>query len=235
MKLGQKLTAAILTIIILMGCIMALNNSVMAEEPDLTNKSDLSFKFDPEVNKTIVEEKDTVTIALKLKDINVGKEGINTFICKLKYDESFFEDVKISSKNNWSITYNNEKDNEEYGKMVAVILTSGVTDNQEIGDITFKVKSGVTTKFSEIEFTEISTNNGTEIVNEESKKIKIWIKENQNIPEETNNTITNLVENTSKGPLPQTSEEKVSYILIFAIGITFIIAVISYKRYKKNK
>lgn len=227
MNFKQKLTAKILTMVMLIECIVSLGNMVMAVE-DSTMKNNFSFKFSPEVDKTVVQEKDTVTMKLKLSDIDVGEEGINTFICKLKYDENFFEDVKISSQNDWSITYNNEKQNEDYGKIVAVILKSGVNDNQEIGTITFKIKSKLNVKSGEIKFTEVSTNNGTKVVNETDKSIRISIKE-------TNKTSTNLDPNTSKGPLPQTSEKKVSFIIIFTILIITIVSVISYKKYKNNK
>lgn len=227
MNFKQKLTAKILIIMMLIECIVALGNMVMAVE-DTTKQDDFSFKFTPEVDKTVVQEKDTVTMKLKLSDIDVGEEGINTFICKLKYDENFFEDVKISSQNSWSITYNNEKQNEDYGKIVAVILKSGVNDNQEIGTITFKIKSKLNVKSGEIKFTEVSTNNGTTIVNETDKSIRISIKE-------TNKTNTNLGPNTSKGPLPQTSEKKASFIIIFTILIITIVSVISYKKYKNKK
>ena len=92
-----------------------------------------SFKFNATANKNNVQPGETVTITLNVSDINAGELGINTVEAYLEYDSTIFEEVTqsdIESLNNWSITYN-EEETEYKGKMLAVILQDGVTEDQK--------------------------------------------------------------------------------------------------------
>lgn len=207
------------------------------------DEGNLSFKFTPAPSATEVKNGDTVKIALKLSDINVGDVGINTFSFKLNYDENFFENVSITSKNNWTITYNDEKDNEEYGKVLAILLVSGVTDDQEIGEISLKVKNNIEAKSGQVKFTEVTTNNGTSIVSETDKTVTVNIKEEPKEDENDKNNEGNQEKpdnnktdpdgnNTSKDPIPQTGVSQNA--LIIAIVTTSLVAVVSYILYKRS-
>lgn len=192
---------------------------------NVIGKTNLSFKFSATPNSDIVVEGEIIKINLKISDINAGEEGINTVSFRFTYDENFFEDVSVNSKNNWSITYNDEKDNKERGRALAILLSSGITKDQEIGEITLKVKKNLTLKTGTIKFTEVSTNNGTSIIKEEDKTININLKE---VGSETN-TInkeesfdTNLKEQINV----ENNNSWIKFVAIAAILIVIIAVVI---------
>lgn len=217
----------------------------------------VNFKFIATPNATDVESGDTITISLKISDIDAGELGINTFKCLFKYDESIFEEVKITSKNNWSITYNDQKDNEEYGTLLAVLLSAGVTEDQEIGEITLKVKENSEGKTGNITFTEVSTNDGQVTITDTDKTIGINVAGEQNseednkedntevqepqneIKEDNNNTIINTIENDvtiSKDPIPQTgNNETIMFVGVIVGVIVALITIIKYQKYKETK
>ena len=136
-----------------------------------------SFKFEPTISATKVDAGSTITINLKLSDIDAGEKGINTFKCTFLYNKDIFEDVSVSSKNNWSITYNNQEGNPQYGTLLAVLIATGVTNDQEIGTITLKVKEGTEGKNGEISFTSVSTNDGEVEIPETDKVLTVAVND----------------------------------------------------------
>lgn len=221
------------------------------------------FNFNVSPNATTVEYGDTVTISLKVTDIDAGELGINTVECMLQYDEEMFEDIQIQSKNNWSITYNDRKDNENYGKFLAVLLGTGVTEDQEIGTISFKVKTNSTAKSGNITFSQVASNDGQNIIPTSDKTVTINIKE-ENANNNNNNgnkgdkaddnTIIDITDNNdnkttstnknnlnsnnvnmSTKPIPQTGDD-LFIIVLCIVGMTAISisAFIEYRRYKKK-
>lgn len=213
-------------------CIVVLFLITTTSFTEVASKTNYSFKFDAIQNSEIVRVGDKVRIRLKISNINAGKEGINTISFKLKFDENFFEDISITSKNNWSITYNNEKDNEEYGKTLAILLSPGVTKDQEIGEVTLKVKENLDAQSGEIKFTEVSTNNGVNLIKEEDKTIKVSLKE-----EGSQTTTINKEESLGTNLTNQSNVEKnvwIKYVLIAILLIVIVIACIFYK-FKSKK
>lgn len=207
----------------------------------ITSVKAASFKFTAAPNATTAKPEDTITISLKLSDIDAGELGINTFSAKLSYDQDVFDSVQVISKNNWSITYNNESGNESYGTLLAVLLSTGVKENQEIGEIKLRVKEGVKTQKSDITFTNVATNDGNEQINETNKTVTINVKaaeKNTNTITNTNtttgsSTAKNQHENVSKKPIPQTGDMG-TYIFIGIVAL-LTIGVIIYIRYKSTK
>ena len=209
-----------------------------------------SFKFDTIPNKMTAKNGDTIKIDLKLSEIDVGEEGINTFQCMLKYDEQVFEDIKVES--------NDKKSNTNYGKMLAVLLATGVTKNQEIGTVTLKIKDDVNVKSGDITFTEASSNDGKNIIPTSDKTVTIKIKGNfSNSDKKNDNNISNSKEindekektNTStntknsyegtkiaKNPESQTGNYTY-YIIAFAVCMTVIIifAITKFAKKIRNK
>lgn len=132
-----------------------------------------SFKFTTSADKTTIQPGEQVSISLGISDIDAGELGINTIEGILEYDETIFEEVtssSISSQNNWSITYNKED-----GKFLAAILTDGVKEEQQIGKITLKVKSGVEYKTTQIKFKSIKSNDGENLIEETDKVINLTV------------------------------------------------------------
>ena len=215
-----------------------------------------SFKFNATANKNNVQPGETVTITLNVSDINAGELGINTVEAYLEYDSTIFEEVTqsdIESLNNWSITYN-EEETEYKGKMLAVILQDGVTEDQNIGTITLKVKNGVSYTNTTITIKNIASNNGEELITETDKNILLEIgtkpqeepstdddndNDNNNNQRGNNGTENNgnsnnqQNSNTSKDEIPNTGTMNYLIVIISAVAIISGIVYLKYKQYKK--
>lgn len=136
-----------------------------------------SFNFTTNTSLNTLKPGDTVEISLSISNIDVGESGINTIEAVLEYDENVFEPVlptDFAGLNNWSITYNNEE-GENKGKFVAVIVQEGVTETQEIGKLTLKVKSNVNVDSTNITFSNIKSNDGVEEITNPDKTISLKI------------------------------------------------------------
>lgn len=234
------------TLIILAIAISMLANTVQAA----------SFRFIATPNQTTVAKGGTVQISLKIADINAGELGINTVESMLNYDKEFFENIKIDSKNNWSITYN-----EGTGKLLAVLVTTGVSTNQEIGTITLKIKENPSTKTGKINFTEVSSNDGKNIIPTENQTVEINLVQEQTggnsegnnggttggqstngntktssqDSQKTGSTTKAKSENLSSKPIPKAGDEL--YVVgacIIAMAAISIGAFIKYLQYKEK-
>lgn len=205
-----------------------------------------SFKVILTPDKNKLKPGDEVEVKIKISDINIGESGMNTLEAKLVYDESIFEKVEqedISSKNNWSLTYNSEE-TEQKGKMLAMILSTGVKTEQEIGSIKLKVRKDLTsttkTKQTEIKFNNISTNNGVSIINEENKVIPITL-EFENVVEPTTPTqpstpvptvqpVTSEDKTVAEGSVPQTGTNEI--VVLSVMAVITLIGTITFIRYR---
>lgn len=200
-----------------------------------------SFNFTTNVSLTTLKPGDTVEISLSISNIDVGESGINTIEAVLEYDENVFEPVlptDFAGLNNWSITYNNEE-GENKGKFVAVIVQEGVTETQEIGKLTLKVKSNVNVDSTNITFSNIKSNDGVEEITNPDKTISLKINkpiieepEETGDPEEpkTNTINKNTMdeeENLSPNNIPQTGDN--IYIIIGIVLATILVGIIAYK------
>lgn len=214
----------------------------------VTVKAD-SFKFNVTANKTSLKPGDTVEINLNLSDIDAGDLGINTLEAVLEYDSDVFEEVtqsSLTSLNNWSLTYNSE-DTENKGKFLAVIVTSGVKENQDIGKITLKVKNSAKTTDTTVRLKNVASNNGQTLIQETDKEItfKVTSTTNSGNSNTQNTPVTNtgnsssgiIVQNQSTGQstgkLPQTGIQ--NYMIYIAIGVLLIVCAIGYVGYRKMK
>ena len=162
-----------------------------------------SFTFVATPSKTNILPGEEITITLSIKDIDVGVNGINTVEAVFEYNETLFETITQSSftgLNNWSITYNSENTAQK-GKMLGIIIASGVTTEQEIATVKVRVKNTVTLTAdlaTNIKIKNIATNNGREIITDTDKTIPLTIKssvvnenENNNNNNENNNNENN--------------------------------------------
>lgn len=159
-----------------------------------------SFQLNVTADKQNIQPGQTVTLTLSVSNINAGKSGINTLEGIIDYDTSIFEKITqgdFKSMNNWSITYNASE-----RKVFAAILSEGVTTNQSIATITFKVKEKVKYTNTSITIKNVTSNNGSEFIRESNKKttFEIGTKPEEPVIENTitnANTITNEITNTT--------------------------------------
>lgn len=104
------------------------------------NVSALSFTTTMTPSNTKIEAGTEVVVSVKLSSLEVGENGINIFTAVLGYDTDVFEvltDTNIEGSNDWQTAYNSGT-----GK-VTLTKTSYVKSDQEIMQITLKVKSDV--------------------------------------------------------------------------------------------
>lgn len=197
----------------------------------------VGFTFNPVPNVSEVNPGDTVKINLKISNIDAGQLGINTFQCVFKYDETIFEKPEITSKNNWSITYNDKENSEKYGTMLAVIVASGVKTDQEIGEISLKVKRSAKGKEGNVTFSEVTTNDGKENIIDTNKTLKISVKGEgvtiNNGTVDTNTYTPGKIDNDTTPKIPSTGLNRIIGIIAILVGV--LAAVFAYRSYKKYK
>ncbi len=168
----------ILIVILMIGCIIGGMIGTVKADTSTTFKANLT------ANKTSIKTGEEITVTIGVSDINMGENGINTLEGKINYDTNIFEAItsnSIQSLNNWTTTYNDESSTLN-GKFLAVNLSSGTKENTQIFSVKFKVKETVTEeKNTKIEFKEITSNDGTNLVNVGDKAVTIKINsENSN-------------------------------------------------------
>lgn len=188
-----------------------------------------TFKANASTDVENLKPGEEVTVTLSVSDIDMGENGINVIEGTLSYDKNVFEPVSqsnIKTLENWATTYNDE--NTSYnGKFISVNLSEGIQKNSNILSIKFKVKSSVQeTTQTQIKFEEVTSNDGTDLINVGTKSVDLKIElENTKPIEEPKNE-----EKVDK--LPQTYDNIILEI-VFAIIIVSIIAIVVLKKKRK--
>lgn len=161
MKKKELLTSLIVLLFIVIVC------------PHIVSAKGIEMNTD----KTEIKAGDTVTITIKIKDVGID-EGINSIQGQLIYSKDDWEQVNaedIKSKNNWSMTYNNENTESE-GKFILINFGLGETEEQELAQITLKSKTKIIGKNSEIKLSELYTTDGEKMIEIEDQVKKIDIQ-----------------------------------------------------------
>lgn len=118
--------------------------------------SALSFTATMSTNSTTVPEATEFTVRIRVSNLDVGTNGINSLKGDLKYDTDVFEPISeasVEGLNKWSASYDSTTGKIELTKNMFVSST------QEVLSITFKTKSGVTGKKGSIAFNNITASN----------------------------------------------------------------------------
>lgn len=129
-------------------------------------------------NTTELKPEEEVTITVEVSDINMGENGINTLEGFIEYDKNIFEEIKSSSLqslNNWTTTYNDEN-GKLNGKFLAVNLSVGVKENTQIFAVKLKVKKDIKKTSTKINFKDLTSNDGTNLVNVGTKTVELTVK-----------------------------------------------------------
>lgn len=148
-----------------------------------------SFTATMTPSATTVKESTEFTITIKVSNLDVGTNGINSLEGYLKYDTSVFENISESSiegLNSWSAKFD-----ETNGK-ISLTKNTFVTSAQEVFQITFKTKSGVSGKSGTISYSDIVAGNSETNISatDISTSITIGNTADQNPSNTTNNTVT---------------------------------------------
>ena len=243
----RKKSLVITLIMILVIC--SLVNSVSA----------LSFSTTMTPSSTTVPEATEFTVTVKVSAIDAGTNGINSLAGYLKYDTDVFETIgetAIEGLNSWQQSYNSEN-----GK-ITLVKNQFVKTDEEIMQITFKTKTGVTGETGAISFSNIvasnsesnisardisttitvgtaSANANTNIYSNRIQNPAVTINPNRNTntnvvsPTVNNQNNTNQVPtNTVEEEMPYTGAEDVAMRAIFVV---LVVAAVSYFKYESMK
>lgn len=188
-----------------------------------------SFKFNVSASKTKLKPGEETTITMKISDIvDVNNLGINTLESVLEYDKNIFEVITTSNmegKNNWTITYNQQE-----GNFLVSNIISGIKEEQEIGQIKFKVKENVGKTTTKIKFKDVKSNDGTNLMTGVDREVEIVIDwENSN---NSNAIQIPTYGNTASGKIPQTGEGNGIVAMLAILGIVTIVSYVGYRKIK---
>lgn len=167
----------------------------------------LSFTVTMTPSSTTVPESTEFTVTFKVANLDVGTNGINTISGYLKYDDSVFEkinDSNIDGANQWSPSYGSD-----VGK-ITLTKSTFVKTEEQVFQLTFKTKAGVSGKTGQISFTNIVASNSETTISasDVSAQIAIGVA-SENVANTTNstptplnilarNTVNNTVNNTNR-------------------------------------
>lgn len=151
--------------------------------------SALSFTATMVPSSTTVQEATEFTVTVKVSNLDVGTNGINSLTGYLKYDTDVFETISESSiegLNSWSVTYDAST-----GK-IGLTKINFVTSTQDVFQIAFKTKSGVTGKSGTISYTNITASNSESDIPATDISTSITVGTPDANSSNTTNTITNI-------------------------------------------
>lgn len=208
-----------------------------------------TYKINLATETKAVKQGEDVIISLNVSDINVqtGEKGIGAYEGKIEYDTNVFEELKMSGNDNWDKPTENEggftsvnadglcvKEAQEIAK-----ITLKVKSNAKVGNTTVKVTgfkasnlspSMIPTDDTSVEITVSSASNsgsgsgsGTGTSGQGQTQQKPQTSTQTQIKKDTGTT----TKNTS---LPKTGVS--STLMIVIVGISLIIGIYSYIRYK---
>ena len=158
----------------------------------------LSFTATITPSSTTVAESTEFTVKIKVSNLDVGTNGINSLSGYLKYDKDVFEtitDSSIDGLNGWSPAYSADSEK------VTVTKPTFVKSEEEVFQVTLKTKTGVSGKTGKIEFTNIVASNTDAEIQAQNVSTEITVGNvSENVLNTTgNNTIglSTVINNTA--------------------------------------
>ena len=221
-----------------------------------------SFTATMTPSSTTVAESKEFSVQIKVSNLDVGNNGINSLSGYFKYDESVFETINESSiegLNHWAYTYNSEN-----GK-ITLTKTTFVKEEEAVFQVTLKTKAGTSGKEGTINFNNIMASNSAQEISASDISITIVVgEEDANVANTTtanatgnaisisinpaNNTVNNTVENTTNNTTNNSvvssyvnnssSNSDIPYTgvedtIVYIIGAVIALAVIFYIKFEK--
>lgn len=148
----------------------------------------LSFTATMTPSSTTVAESTEFTVKIKVSNLDVGPNGINSLSGYLKYDKDVFElitDSSIDGLNGWSPVYTADSER------MTITKPTFVKAEEEVFQVTFKTKSGVSGKSGKIEFINIMASNTDSEIQAQNISTEITVGT------VSENTATNAAVNTA--------------------------------------
>ena len=177
-------------------------------------------------DKTEIAAGESITISIKVGDIELGANGMTTLEGKIGLDSNVFEvlsEEDIVGQNNWSASINAESDNEKYGTFFFNKTSSGITEETVVGTITLKTKTTIQEDTpTVITITNIQSNDGTNLVPEEDEVITININAATETPdvEPEVNEIPEMNIATDEEQEPMVNEEETTNVIVNKVDTT---------------
>ena len=169
-----------------------------------TAVSALSFTATMTPSATTVAEATEFTVTIKVSNLDVGTNGINSLKGYLKYDTDVFDTISESSiegLNSWTAKYDAST-----GK-IELTKNTFVTSTQEVLQIAFKTKSDVSGKKGAISYSNIVASNSESDISATDISTSITVGDTSSSENTTNtnsitisptiNTVTNNTTNTN--------------------------------------
>ncbi len=148
----------------------------------------LSFTATMTPSSTTVAESTEFTVKIKVSNLDVGTNGINSLSGYLKYDKDIFEtitDSSIDGLNGWSPVYTADSEK------VTITKPTFVKSEEEVFQVTLKTKSGVSGKSGKVEFTNIVASNTDAEIQAQNISTEITVGNvSENVSNSTGNNTT---------------------------------------------
>lgn len=121
-----------------------------------------------------IEQKDEITVQIKLDQLNMTGAGINAFICDLEYDKNIFETVTsedVTGQNGWTdLTYN-----EKSGSLLTLRNDFTKNSGEEIATIKLHKKASAKSGKTEVKITGIQASDSQQDIEAQDQIIEIQI------------------------------------------------------------
>lgn len=198
-----------------------------------------SFNLKANPEEKIVAPGETVEIELNLENITDIDEGINTVVGHLEYEQDLFEAFEFLGDNEWTVTYNDDKSSELYGKFAVITIQNGVTENSKIANLKLTLKGNLSDGETEIKFKNIVSSDGFSSINTDDKKVKLIIK--NVVKDENNSKLSEKDIKSENGAINQiirnirTGDNVYIYIGIFLLAVVGIVIIVIIKKTKSKK
>lgn len=216
------------------------------------NAASYSFTFTANPTQISAKLGDTITVNLGIADIDQDSDGINAIQGDMSYDEELFESVEIvSAGNNWTVSLNDEENNDLKGRFVISNMNS-IKDTGAVAILKAKIKSDATVSTGEINLENVFSSYGITETAKSNKTVTVNIEKEQNnnedsiVPDNNSGSTTQNKPVESQGTTTQTSNKNsttsnvsslpkagLSSWIVVGILISVIGAIIVYIRYKK--
>ena len=152
-----------------------------------------SFNVTITPDSTTVAESSEFTVKVKVANLDVGNNGINSLSGYFKYDTKYFETINESSiegRNSWILSAFNP----DNGKMTFT-KTTFVKDEEEVFLVTLQTKAGSSGHSGEISFENIVASNSAQQIQTTNVSTTITIGSSGDIDANTENVQSNFVFN----------------------------------------
>ena len=140
-----------------------------------------SYKLTVTPDNKSVEPGNEVLVSLVVSDIEAGSEGINVVETTLEYDTDIIDSIEFIDKNNWKSTYNSNSGDLK-GKLLYTKMVTGITSEEEIGVIKFKIKNNLKNYNTQIKLLQVTSNDGYTLMNDGDKVITLYYRQPQAHP-----------------------------------------------------